>query len=56
MLLIFRFVTFFIGMPLTVDEKTFLKAANGGKHSTIVELLDKMVNINIQDVSGYSTY
>ena len=38
-------------MSLTNDEKAFLKAAKDGDISTIRQLLEKNININIQDVS-----
>ena len=38
-------------MSLSNDEKAFLKAASEGDISTIRQLLEKNININIQDVS-----
>ena len=38
-------------MSLTNDEKAFLAAAYKGDISTIRQLLEKNININIQDVS-----
>ena len=38
-------------MSLTKDEKAFLNAAKDGDTSTIRQLLEKNININIQDVS-----